>query len=295
MIDRRKIEVWPGPMEGIYREEFVAAALSLDLVERWMTPFIRITENIPSASKLKKAIGWQFPCGMPITVQLMGNNPELLAKCGNFILENFSVSGINLNLGCPSMRVVKHGAGGGLLKEPQRAIDLCAAVAEQLPGDTFSVKLRSGYDDPDDMEILLPGLTDIQGITKIFFHYRTVCEGYSAVCREERIKRFIKAVKLCGNVPVIINGDIDDVGSAVHLMEITGASGVMSARSWLRDPFLLKRFSGDAPDAENGRNIFFSEIRKRGVRGGALIETAKMLWGVNDPRFREILADEGMK
>jgi hypothetical protein len=60
----------------------------------------------------------------------------------------------------------------------------------------------------------------------------------------------------------------------------------------LKDPFLLRRFREDTPDAVEGRELFFSALRQSGVTGGALIEIAKMLWGVESERFKEIISKE---
>ena len=38
-------EVWPGPMEGVGSDEFALAVQKLRLTSRWMTPFIRLTED----------------------------------------------------------------------------------------------------------------------------------------------------------------------------------------------------------------------------------------------------------
>lgn len=279
-------EVWPGPMEGVGRGEFAHAAAMLHLASCWMTPFIRITESVPSERKLFKTIAPYLDSTLPVTVQLMGTSAELLRKCAATIMSNPAVSGINLNFGCPSSRVTKHGAGGAMLKNPALLGDFCRVVAQGVPSGRISVKLRSGFQDAAEMENIIPQLIICGVVDKIFFHYRTVAENYSSLPlprREERIKR---AVELCKNVPLIANGDISSVEDAEKLISVTGASGVMIARSWLKDPFLLRRFrEKDAPDAEKGRTIFFAALEESGISGGALIELAKLLWGVKSPEF----------
>ena len=284
-------EIWPGPMEGIGKKEFVFAASELQLTGCWMTPFIRITGSIPGPGKLFQPVNAYLGTGLPVTVQLMGNDPVQLGKCGKILLENPAVSGINLNFGCPSSRVVKHGSGGGLLKNPYHITDFCRSVAEFIPPEKLSIKLRTGFSSADDMEIFLPQLAASKSVSKIFLHYRTVTELYSPVplpCREER---FTKAMHLAGNIPLILNGDISSVSEGRKLISMTGAAGIMIARPWMRDPFLLRRFYSDAPEAESGREIFFATLINSGVAGGALIEAAKMLWGSESARFRAVIAD----
>jgi len=221
----------------------------------------------------------------------MGTSAHQLGICGRKLLELPGVTGINLNAGCPSARVVKHGSGGGMLKYPHRLSDFCKQMAEYLPEKKLSIKLRAGFSDPDDMEIFLPELCASGVISKIFFHYRTVAESYLPSTLPFRRDRIARAVELCKTVPLIANGDIVSVEDANELLRQTGAAGVMIARPWMQDPYLLRRFEMAVPDAETGREIFFAAMRDSGISGGALIEAAKMLWGINDPHFRKVLQE----
>lgn len=279
-------EVWPGPMEGVGRGEFVRAAIRLALTGCWMTPFIRISESVPAPAKVFKSVAAYLESGVPVTVQLMGCNPELLGQCGKFLMTHPAVSGININMGCPSLRVLKHGAGGAMLKNPDSLGEYCRKIALMLPGNKISVKIRSGFFDAGEVDNIIPALLSSGVVDKIFFHYRTVQENYSPVPLPFRKERIAHAVKLCGNVPLIANGDICSVADAEKLLSDTGAAGVMIARPWLRDPYLLRRFSDpETPDAETGRRSFFKALEQAGINGGALVELAKLLWGKDSPEF----------
>lgn len=285
-----KIEIWPGPMEGIGRREFVNAVSALKLVDRWITPFIRLTESVPSAGKLTDFVRPYLDSGLPVTVQLMGNDPRLLGKCGSFLQTLPGVEGINLNMGCPSNRVVHNNSGGAMLKHPEKIADFCAEVASFLKPGKLSVKLRTGFASPEDMEIFIPALSAQQCISKIFLHYRTVKESYSPLPRQYRDERLKHAAALCRNIPLIVNGDIDSYHDAAGLIRLTGAAGVMIARSWLKDPYLLLRLNGKSGILpEEGRDKFFTQLRNSGVKGGALLEMAKMMWGSSHPRFRNLI------
>lgn len=286
-------EVWPGPMEGVGRREFVLAASALQLTARWMTPFIRLTKSVPSKRKLFEPVCAYLDSGLPVTVQLMGDDPDVLGKCGALLLQHPAVEGINLNCGCPSSRVIRHNTGGGMLRDPGQLAEFCCRIAEYLPGGKLSVKIRSGWEDPADMRIFLPQLAASGAVSKIFFHYRTVSEFYRESALPERFVRIKEAVEHCGDLPLIANGDIFSPQDGSELCDTTGASGVMIARPWMRDPFLLRRFIfADEPEPEKGREIFFETLRNSGIRGGALIELGKMLWGVENPRFKQIIAEE---
>lgn len=284
-------EIWPGPMEGIGREAFVNTVNALELTDRWMTPFFRISTSVPKKGKIRDFIA-PFQNGeVPVCVQLMGTCCKLLGEVGAIFAEAGADS-ININLGCPSQRVCSGGAGGGALKHPELLAQLCCEVKAALPEKMeLSVKLRTGWSDPQEMFYFLPELVSCGAVGKFFIHYRTVKELYSPTPLEYRKSRLVDAVKLCAGIPAVINGDIDSAQCAGQLLSETGASGVMSARPWMHDPFLLLRLKGreDLPDIAAGQDIFFAEAQKQQVPKGTLLELARLLWGVQSSRFQKLL------
>ena len=72
-------ELWPGPMEGVMSPELIRAANALGLTERWMTPFLRLSTAVPGTRKLAEFAAPFLESGLPVTVQLMGNRPEVIA------------------------------------------------------------------------------------------------------------------------------------------------------------------------------------------------------------------------
>ena len=274
-------------MEGVASAAFTAAANELRLVPRWMTPFIRLSSALPGKKTLREFLAPFLAGGVPVTAQLMGTDAELVARCAEACLE-LGATGINLNFGCPSRRVVNGGAGGGALKDPDRAAELLARGGEALPGVPLSVKMRTGWASFSEFDGLIAKLRATGAAQKFFVHHRTVKEGYAEI--PERMARFDRIAAACRGVPLVLNGDIGSADEAQKVVERTGVSGVMCARTWMRDPFLLRRIEGgDVPDPETGREIFYAELVRSGVAGGALIEAAKMLYGTSHPRFRKLI------
>lgn len=284
------IELWPGPMEGLCQPRFVAAVNNLFLVERWMTPFFRVTDHVPRRRALEEFLAPFLSGGVPVTLQLLGSNPETLAHTAE-LSGKLNIAGINLNFGCPSRRVTGHAAGGGTLRDPGLLMKIVTRVKTALPDRELSIKMRTGYADPHEMETLLPAVAASGAVTRIFLHWRTVTEAYRDI-DGEREKRFCRAVRLVGDIPLILNGDINTPGDATALLTATGAAGVMSARGWLRDPWLFVRINGGAaPTPEAAGEQFFSELRRTAPPRGVLLESARMIWGSASPQFRSLLAE----
>lgn len=284
-------EIWPGPMEGVGKGGFIAAVNRMKLVPRWMTPFYRLSHELPRLRKLEEFFAPFADGGVPVCVQLMGVDPELLGRAGREFVR-MGAESINLNFGCPSRQVTSGGTGGGALRHPETLADFCRAVKAGLPPEIeLSVKLRAGWELEEEMELLLGNLVSSGAVDKIFFHYRTVSELYREMPPEIRQRRFCRAAELCGDLPLIINGDISGIDEAEKLVNDCGASGVMIARPWLHDPFLLRRFCDEnSPDAEAGREAFFHELKKESLSTGALIELALMLWGRESRQVKALIA-----
>lgn len=281
------IEVWPGPMEGVASRGFADAVNALKLVPRWMTPFLRLSSAVPGRRKVRDFLAPFLAGGVPVTAQLMGTDAGLIARAAELCLE-LGAAGINLNFGCPSRRVVNGGAGGGALRDPDRAAELLNAVGEALPGVPLSVKMRTGREDFSEFDALFRKLAATGAARKFFIHHRTVSEMYRTV--PERMARFARIAAVCRGRKFVLNGDIAAADEARELAERTGAAGVMCARAWLRDPFLLRRVEGaEVPPPEAGRELFFAELTRAALPAGAKIELAKLLFGERDPRFLKLI------
>jgi len=77
----------------------------------------------------------------PIVVQIFGNKPEIFQKAGK-ILEELGFDGIDINFGCPAYKVVRHGGGVSLMKEPARCAELVQALTESVK-IPVSIKIRA--------------------------------------------------------------------------------------------------------------------------------------------------------
>ena len=289
-MDPRKIEVWPGPMEGVSRPEFVRAVNHLKLVKRWMTPFLRVSDSCFKEKKVKEFLAPYLESQLPVTAQIMGTNSAVLAELALLCLD-CGANDINLNCGCPSKRVYSGGAGGGALKDPEKLLSTVRTIKKAIGERAcFSVKMRTGFSDHTEMLSLIPRLTD-EGVNKLFIHYRTVKEQY--LPSPGRTERLQQAVAAAGSVPVIVNGDISTVADGRTLAEKTGACGVMIARAFMTDPWLPARFENEkTPAPADGRKIFFETLESFGVSGGNRLELSKMIFGANSTEFKELLRSE---
>ena len=80
----------------------------------------------------------------PVSVQIFGSIPDVMAKAAAMVEEN-GADIIDINFGCSVKKVLKTGSGVELMRDPEKAEALIKAVrrAIRIP---LTVKIRSGWD-----------------------------------------------------------------------------------------------------------------------------------------------------
>ncbi|MBR2425400.1 MAG: tRNA-dihydrouridine synthase family protein [Lentisphaeria bacterium] len=283
------------PMQGVMSPAFVRAAVETGITGTRMTPFFSVGENsIPSGRALRKALRvWGGHESGPLIVQLAGCHADSLAETSYRLLEN-GYPYINLNFGCPSRQVMSSGHGGACLKDPQLMYRLITAIharcGEQI---SLSVKMRTGYESPEEMPAFAAMLRDT-AVRLIILHFRTVKEEYRAV--ENPLPRIARFRELLPDRILIGNGDIKSEEDARRMIAATGCDGVALARMITHDPFLLNRIRyADLPQTtDQDRYRFLYRIFVNSADGAhwkrnGFLENVRMTFGADSPEFRRFI------
>ncbi|MEA4861990.1 MAG: tRNA-dihydrouridine synthase family protein [Victivallaceae bacterium] len=272
---------------------FVLAANELGLVDVWMTPFFRVTGPRTPRRVLAGFLAPFMFGGVPVHVQLMGRDPDGMLQTAESCLE-LGCAGINLNFCCPSGTVVRHGAGGGWLRDIPGLMALTAVLRRGLPEGFLSVKLRAGFDHSGFAWYSeLAGL----GIDAVFLHFRTVSEQYRQLPFSLALERFAAARERLGAVPLFANGDID-TPEKLQACHDLGCAGVMAARGWLRRPSLLKEMTGHECGVTD-KQLFFKVLgvakcdESLRFNKGRAVELGRMLLGSAAPVLAALEAVDG--
>jgi nifR3 family TIM-barrel protein len=168
----------------------------------------------------------------PNVLQLFGQNVENFVKAVKIMEKDFDV--IDLNFGCPSIKIMKQGGGGALLKRPAKIGEIVKQVSDAVK-KPVTVKIRSGFDKVNAVGIAK--ICEANGASAVAVHARTVEQGYSGKADWQVIKGVKKAVK----IPVIGNGDVVDGESAKKMFDETGCDYVMVGRGCIGNPFIFKQ------------------------------------------------------
>ncbi|MBE9032625.1 tRNA dihydrouridine synthase DusB, partial [filamentous cyanobacterium LEGE 11480] len=201
------------------------------LVRRYAPTSMMYTEMVQASSlrhlKAIPKIMEVDPGERPISIQLFDCRPDFLAEAAQVAVAQ-GADTIDINMGCPVNKITKNGGGSSLLRQPELAAKIVKTVvaAVAIP---VTVKTRIGWDE-DEITILdFAARMEAAGAAMITVHGRTRAQGYNGTAKWEWIRR----VKQISQIPVIANGDIFSVESAVACLEATGADGIMCSRGTL--------------------------------------------------------------
>ncbi len=148
----------------------------------------------------------------PISVQIAGSDPENMADCARFNVEQ-GAQIIDINMGCPAKKVCRADAGSALLRDPQLVRAICGAVvaAVSVP---VTLKIRTGYTRAARNGIEIARIAEDCGIAALSVHGRTREDRYEGEAEYETVAAIKQTVK----IPVIVNGDIRTPHQALDIL-----------------------------------------------------------------------------
>ncbi len=236
------------PMAGITDLPFrkIAKKQGTGLVYTEMVSSKAIFHNDEKTKKLLNMQGEE----RPVAVQIFGSDVESMVYAAKYVEPLADI--IDINMGCPAPKVVKNGDGSKLLLNLDLAEEIIKNVVENV-NKPVTVKMRKGWNNSNIVAVEAAKRFEKAGASAITIHGRTREEYYSGNCDLDIIKQVKEAV----NIPVIGNGDIRDVSSAIKMFEYTGVDGIMIGRATLGNPWIFKEIiQGLKEGTQKGQTTF---------------------------------------
>jgi tRNA-dihydrouridine synthase B len=223
------------PMAGVTDTVFRRFIRNLTGCGLIMTEFTSADGVLRAKDKKAKRYLHFYEDEHPISAQLFGSNPEVMAEAARMV-EGLGFDLVDLNLGCPAKKVVKCNGGSGLLRDLPAIGKIFEAVraAVTIP---FTVKFRAGWNDEEIVCVELAKMAENCGLCGVALHARTREQGYSGNARWE----WIAAVKDAVKIPVIGNGDIRTPEDACAMIAQTGCDAVMIGRTAASNPWIFRQ------------------------------------------------------
>ena len=248
-----------------------------------------------------------------LVAQIWGANPEKYSETVKLICDEMEYDGIDINMGCPVPKIIKHGSCAKLITNPQLAAEIIQATKEasNLP---VSVKTRIGYKEIATEEWLTHLLE--QDIDALLVHGRTQKMMSEGRAKWDEIAKGVTIRDNLGKDTVIIgNGDVDSLADSNEKCEKYGLDGTMVGRAIFHNPWLFNPDKGEVPKTEQlqllwdhtclfdetwGRQKNFNQLKRfykiyaTGFAGAAALRN-ELLGSRGLDQVREILIREGLE
>jgi len=170
----------------------------------------------------------------PVGIQIYGADIEAMVEAAK-ISESMNPDIIDINAGCWVRKVVKRGAGSGLLKDPDYMEKMVEAIVNAVD-KPVTVKTRLGWDSDSIIICDVAKRLENVGAKALTIHCRTSRQGHSG----EVDWSFIPKIKEEVNIPVVVNGGVFTAEDAQRAFDETGADGVMIARGAIQHPWIFR-------------------------------------------------------
>jgi len=189
----------------------------------------------------------------PISIQIFGGDPEKMAAAAQ-IVEGMGADIVDVNMGCPVPKIAKHNAGCSLMREPEHAAGVIAAMtkAVRIP---VTVKMRAGWNDEQRNAPVLAKMVEDAGAAAIAIHGRTAAQSYTGLADWDLVAKIADDL----TIPVFGSGDCIEPEQILDRVR-SGVEGVLVGRGVLRNPWILSQ----ANDLLAGRSMRPETLEDRG-------------------------------
>lgn len=236
-----------GYTDAIYRR---AHARAFGGIETYYSPFVRI-EHGEIRRKDIRDVDPENNQNLHLIPQLIASESDKLEQIMALFIEK-GYEKADINLGCPFPVLAKRHNGAGILPYPEEVKVLLMNAIEKYPDIKFSVKLRLGWDNPEECLALLPLFNELP-LTHIILHPRLGKQQYKG---EVDLNGFEAFYKGC-NKPLLYNGDLltlEDIQSVSA--RFPKLAGLVIGRGLLANPALALEY-------QQGKALSSDEMAKK--------------------------------
>ncbi len=171
--------------------------------------------------------------------QILGNEEEPIRLSVERLVQ-WGAEGIDINMGCPVQKALRHNYGVALMGDPVYAAQVVKMTKKDSPVPV-SVKLRAGSQgDFGFLRDFVMGLVD-SGADWITLHPRTPEQKRRGVADWDQIRRLRAEI----SVPVIGNGDVQTSADVFRMLNETGCDMVMVGRALAARPWMMWQVGED--------------------------------------------------
>lgn len=254
-------QVIMAPLAGITDQAFrvIAKSFGCSLVTTEMISDMGLIYGQSRTYRIASTSGEE----RPVAVQIFGSEPDTMGKAAR-IVQDLGADIIDINMGCPTPKIVKNGEGAALMLDIPRCREIIRAVVAEARVPV-TVKMRSGWDQEHLTYLELGRVAEAEGAAALTLHPRTRMQFFAGKADWGQIRQLKQEV----GIPVVGNGDIRTPQDAKRMLDETGCDAIMVGRAALGNPFLLRAIAAyletgmipDPPDRKERTQVAMRHLQ----------------------------------
>ncbi len=167
--------------------------------------------------------------------QILGNEVKPIQESVLRLINEWGASGIDINMGCPVQKALKHNYGVSLMGDPNYAARV-VEMTKKYSTVPISVKLRAVGSTQSIPELIkFVNALAQNGADWVTLHPRTAEQKRRGEADWSQITELKKNVK----IPIIGNGDIQTADDVISMINQTSADKVMAGRALAARPWMM--------------------------------------------------------
>ncbi len=233
----KTMKIFLAPIQGftdyVFRNAHQAVYGGID---KYFTPFIRVEGGALRKKDINDLIFSTEPISHDVELvpQIIANTAGEVELLLDFITES-GYNACDINFGCPFPQQSKKHRGCGILQNRDMVSNVLAAI-KNYPDIEFSLKMRLGYDSPDESLAVVDLINDAP-LRFVTVHPRIGKQMYSGNVDLHGFRSLLAEIKH----PVIYNGDIMTAENANQIIaDFPEIHGIMIGRGMIANPGLAE-------------------------------------------------------
>lgn len=214
----------------------------------WPTEMLN-SRRLPFEDFAKNPHTMRGPQESELVPQILGNEEKAISESVKKLIYEWGAEGIDINMGCPVQKALRHNYGVALMGDPEYA----ARIVEMTVKNSavpVSVKLRAApqpgktSESPNEagndfnyLHNFVKSLKDA-GASWVCLHPRTAAQKRRGVADWSQITKLRETVDL----PLIGNGDVQTAEDAWEMLQKTGCDMAMAGRALAARPWMMWQF-----------------------------------------------------
>jgi len=233
-IDLGELPLFLAPMEDVTYKSFryMCKKYGADVM---YTEFVSSEALIRDVKKTKQKMEL-FDFDRPVAIQIYGYDIDSMVGAAR-VAEEFQPDFIDINYGCPMKKIVRKGAGAGMLQDLPKMQKMTEEIvkAVSLP---VTAKTRLGWDDSSKPIVEVAERLQNAGIAALAIHGRTRNQLYTGVADWSLIAEVKNNPRI--KIPIIGNGDISGALKARSFLDQSGVDALMIGRGAIGRPWIFQ-------------------------------------------------------